>query len=123
MLTAEAAIRTEYAEQYLARFGKHVAKLGGARHGHRPRAHGGGQAPPQVEHTEWSATSGTVRLDWGQWTVQADPGVLRLRAEAVDEASLRRIQDMLTSRLEKFGWRERLTVTWQGSVKDQPEQV
>ena len=115
MLTAEAIIRTEYAEQYLARLGKHAAKLGGAGHGHRPRAHGGAQAPPQVEHAEWSATSGIVRLDWGGWTVQADPGTLRLHAEAADNASLRRIQDMLTTRLEKFGWREHLTVTWQAT--------
>jgi len=117
MLTAEAFICTEHAEQYLARLGKHAAKLGGTGHGHRPRAHGGGhaphQAPPQVEHAEWSATSGTVRLDWGGWTIQADPGTLRLRADAADEPSLRRIQDMLTTRLEKFGRREHLTVTWQ----------
>ena len=66
-----------------------------------------------MEHAEWSATSGIVRLDWGGWTVQADPGMLRLRAEAADQASLRQIQDMLTTRLEKFGRREHLTVIWQ----------
>jgi hypothetical protein len=113
MLTAEAVICTDYAEQYLARLGEHAAKLAGPSNGHRPRRHGGGQAPPQVEHAEWCATSGTVRLDWGGWTMQADPGTLRLRAEAADQASLLRIQDMLTTRLEKFGWREHLTVTWQ----------
>jgi len=47
--------------------------------------------------------------------VQADPGMLRLHAEAADEASLQQIQDMLTTRLEKFGWREHLTVTWQAT--------
>jgi hypothetical protein len=41
--------------------------------------------------------------------------MLRLRAEAADEASLQKIQDMLITRLEKFGRRERLTVTWQPS--------
>jgi len=115
MLTAEAVIATEHAEDYLARLGKHAAKLGGAGHGHRPRDHGDSQAPPQVKHAEWSATSGTVRLDWGGWTMQAGPGTLRLRAEAADEASLRRIQDMLTTRLENFGRREHLTVTWQAA--------
>lgn len=80
---------------------------------HRPRAHGGGQAPPQVQHAEWSATRGTVRLASGGWTMQAAPGMLQLRAEAADEASLQKIQDMLTARLEKFGRRERLIVTWQ----------
>jgi hypothetical protein len=120
MLTTEAVIVTDHAEQYLARLGKHMSKLGDAGRGHRLRAHGGGDAshhvPPRVEHTEWSATSGTVRLDWGGWTAEADPRTLRLRAEAADEASLRRIQDMLTTRLEKFGRREHLTVTWQAAA-------
>lgn len=112
MLTAEAVIATEHPERYLTRLGKHAAKMGGGP-GHRPRAHGGGQPPPEVRHAEWTATSGTVRLDGGGWTMRAAPGLLRLRAEAADEASLRRIQDMLTTRLEKFGRRERLTVAWQ----------
>jgi hypothetical protein len=112
MLTAEAVIATEHPDRYLARLGKHAAKMGSGP-SHRPRAHGSGQPPPEVRHAEWSATSGTVKLNWGGWTMQAAPGVLRLRAEAADEASLRRIQDMLTTRLEKFGRRERLTVTWQ----------
>lgn len=112
MLTAEAVITTEHPEQYLARLGKHAAKMGSGL-GHRPRAHGSGQPPPEVRRAEWSAASGTVKLDSGGWTMQAAPGVLRLRAEAADETSLRRIQDMLTTRLEKFGRRERLIVTWQ----------
>lgn len=112
MLTAEATIRTENPERYLARLGKHAAKMG--QHlGSRPRTHRGGQAgPPEMQHAEWSATSGTVRLNRGGWTMQAAPGILRLRAEADDEASLQRIQDMLTIRLEKFGRREQLTVRW-----------
>lgn len=108
MLTAEAVIRTEHPERYLARLGGHAAKMG--RHqGRRPRAH----TPPTVRHAEWSATSGTVQLDWGGWTMQVGPGTLQLRAEAADEASLQRIQDMLTARLEKFGRREHMTVSWQ----------
>jgi hypothetical protein len=98
MPTAEAVIRTEHPDRYLARLGKHAAKMGSGL-GHRPRAHGG-QAPPQVKHAEWSATRGTVRLDSGGWTMRATPGILRLRAEAADEASLQKIQDMLTTRLE-----------------------
>ena len=111
MLTAEAVIRTEHPERYLARLGGHAAKMG--RHDFLPRAHGRGHTPPQVRHAELTATSGTVQLDWGGWTMQAEPGALRLRAEAADQESLQRIQDMLTVRLEKFGRRERLTVTWQ----------
>ena len=112
MLTAEAVIRTEHPERYLARLGTHAAKM--KQHlGGRLRAHAGGQVPPEMEHAEWSATSGTVRLNWGGWTMQAAPGTLTLRAEAADQASLRKIQDMLTTRLEKFGRREHLAVTWQ----------
>lgn len=112
MLTTEAVVVTEHPERYLARLGKHAAKMGSGL-SHRPRDHGSRQPPPGVRHAEWSATSGTVQLDWGGWTMHAVPGMLRLRAEAADEESLRRIQDMLTTRLEKFGRRENLSVTWQ----------
>jgi hypothetical protein len=112
MLTAEAVIHTEHPERYLARLGGHAAKMGRRHQSLMARAHDSGHTPPEVRHAEWTATSGTVQLDWGGWTMQAEPGVLRLRAEAADEASLRRIQDMLTARLEKFGRRERLTVSW-----------
>ena len=59
-----------------------------------------------------SGTEGTVSLNWGQWTMRAFPGRLAVRAEAADEQSLRRIQELLTARLQKFGRREHLTVTW-----------
>lgn len=111
MLTAETVIQTTDPGRYLARLRDHTGKMG-TRDGHWPRRHGGG-APPEIRHAEWSATSGTVTLDWGQWTVRAAPGTLTLRAEAADEASLRKIRDMLTTRLENFGRREHLTVTWQ----------
>ena len=42
---------------------------------------------------------GAVSLDWGQWTVRAFSGRLAVRAEAADQESLRRIQDLLTARL------------------------
>jgi hypothetical protein len=112
MLTAEAVIATDHPDRYLARLGKHAAKMGSGL-SHRPRSHGNGQRPPQVRHAEWSATSGTVTLDCGGWTMHTAPGTLRLRAEAADQASLQKIQDMLTTRLVKFGRRENLTVTWQ----------
>jgi hypothetical protein len=66
-----------------------------------------------VRRTECSETKGTVSLNWGQWTMRALPGLLAVRAEAADEESLRRIQDLLTGRLQKFGRREHLTVDWQ----------
>ena len=112
MLTAEAVIQTDHPGRYLARLGRHASKMG-PHLSHRPRRNAGGKTPPEVRHAEWSATHGTVTLDWGRWTMQADPGALTLRAEAADEQNLQRIQDMLTTRLEKFGRREQLTVSWQ----------
>jgi hypothetical protein len=44
--------------------------------------------------------------------MQAGPGTLTLRADAPDEESLTRLQDMIAGRLEKFGRRENLSVTW-----------
>lgn len=52
-------------------------------------------------------------LNGGQCTMQAADGVLTLRAEADDPATLASIQRLIAARLEKFGRRERLTVAWQ----------
>jgi hypothetical protein len=114
MPTAEADIRTRHATRYLTRLCSHAGKMGtaGARLGHRPRSHARGGTPPEVRHVEYSGTEGTVSLNWGRWTMQASPGLLTVRAEAADEDSLRRIQDLLAARLQRFGRREGLTVNW-----------
>jgi hypothetical protein len=112
MLTAEAFVETEHPARYLVRLGRHASQLT-KRRLHRPRGHGGDGTFPEVQSAEWSDTDGTVRLSWGQWTMQAAPGTLRLRAEAADEENLRRIQELLTARLERFGRRDQLTVRWQ----------
>jgi hypothetical protein len=115
MLTAEADIRTEHAARYLARLCGHAGKMGTAGHrpGHQRPAHAHGDTPPEVRHVECSGTEGTVSLDCGRWTMRALPGRLAVRAEAADQENLRRIQDLLTARLQKFGRREHLTVNWQ----------
>jgi hypothetical protein len=114
MLTAEADIETEHAARYLARLCGHLGKLGTAAHRmrHQPADRADGDEPPEVQRVECSGTEGSVSLSWGQWTMRASPGLLAVRAEAADEESLRRIQDLLTARLQKFGGREHLTVTW-----------
>jgi len=120
VLTAEADIETEHAVRYLARLCGHLGKLGTAAHRlrHRPPARADGDGPPEVRRVECSETEGTVSLDWGQWTMRAFPGLLAICAEAADEESLQRIQDLLTARLQKFGRREHLTVTWRRSAED-----
>ncbi len=114
MLTTEADIQTEHGARYLVRLCGHVGKMGttGHRLGHRPSSHARGGVPPEVRSVECSGTEGTVSLNWGQWTMRASPGLLAVRVEAADEESVRRIQDLLTSRLQKFGRREHLTVNW-----------
>jgi hypothetical protein len=114
MLTAEARVRTEHPARYLIQLCRHASKMGGHLH-HRPRSHDGDGGPPEIRHAEWSETDGIVTLSFGQWTMHATPGELRLRAEADSEEDLRRIQDLVTARLEKIGRRDRLTVTWQAS--------
>src|SRR5215472_5665990 len=45
-------------------------------------------------------------------------GTLTLHAEAADEENLRRIQDLITARLERFGQRDHLKVDWQQRRND-----
>lgn len=112
MPASQATIQTGNPGRYLTQLCQHASKMGKSRL-HRPRSHDGGGEPPQVRHAEWSATDGTVTLNWGQWTMHAAPGTLTLRAEASNEENLRRLQDLLTTRLEKIGRRDHLAVNWQ----------
>jgi hypothetical protein len=112
MLTAEARIDTDRPGRYLAQLCRHAGQMGGHMR-HRPRTHDGGDAPPEVQHVECSDTYGIISLNWGTWTMQASPDTLTVRAEAADEENLRRIQDLVTARLGKFGRRDHLTVIWQ----------
>ena len=112
MLTAEAQVETERPGRYLVQLCRHASQMGQHLR-QRPRTHDGGDAPPEVQHVEWSDTYGIVRLSWGQWTMQTTPDTLTLRAEANDEENLRRIQDLVAARLEIFGRREHLKVNWQ----------
>jgi hypothetical protein len=102
---------TENARRYLTRLCQHAIKMSSHLR-HRPRSHAGGGAPPDIRHAECSDTDGTLVLNWGQCTLQAAPGMLTLRAEAADQDSLALIKDLVAGRLEKFGRREHLTVTW-----------
>jgi hypothetical protein len=99
MLIAEARVETDRPSRYLDQLCRHVNKA--------TRASPGMQA-----HVEWSDDRGEIRFTWGRCTLRAGPGVLTLRAEAADEESLRRIQQRVADRLERFGRHDRLAVTW-----------
>jgi hypothetical protein len=112
MPAAEAEVQTRDPGRYLVRLCQHAGKMR-RRLGHQPRRHSGGGAPPDVHHTEWSDTSGILILSLGRCTLRAADGVLKIRAEASSQDSLAQIQELITKRLEGFGRRERLAVTWQ----------
>jgi hypothetical protein len=99
MLIAEARVETDRPGRYLDQLCRHVNKA--------TRASPGMQA-----HVEWSDDRGVISFSWGRCTLRADPGVLMLRAEAPDEETLRRIEQRVADRLERFVRREQLSVTW-----------
>jgi hypothetical protein len=118
MPTAEAHIETERASRYLAQLCQHASRIKnmGGLSRHRRPAHvpADAHARPDVPtHVEWSEIQGTIGFAEGTVTLQAGPGTLILRAEAAGEENLRRIQDIVTADLDRFGKRDHLAVTWQ----------
>lgn len=112
MPVAEAQIQTRDPGRYLMRLRQHTGKMR-SHLGYQPRRHTGGGAPPEIRHTEWSDTGGILVLSLGRCTLRSADGLLTIRAEASSPDSLAQIQEMITRRLEGFGRRERLKVTWQ----------
>lgn len=113
MPVAEAQVQTTEASRYLIRLCQHAGKMRG-RLGHQPRRRSGSR-PPEIRTAEWSDDSGTLALSLGQCTLRAADSMLTIRAEARSAEDLAQIQELVTRRLEAFGRRERLTVTWQPS--------
>jgi hypothetical protein len=111
MFAAEAHVKTDDPSRYLTQLCRHAQQVHRVRH--RPHNHGGDGQPPKVQHVECSETSGIISFGWGQCTMQATPGTLTLRAEASDEESLQRVQDIVARDIERFGKRNQLTVSWQ----------
>ncbi len=115
MQIAEAQIETERPSRYLVQFCEHAASMGaGGQHGSRMHL-GNMLARPEAQvHADWSDTQGVVTFTpWGQCTITASAGTLTVRAEAVDEENLRRIQDIVARDLARFGRPDRLMVNWQ----------
>jgi hypothetical protein len=116
MLAAEAHVHTEHPSRYLTQLVNHASKMSAAMGGHphrRPSSHGRSDSGPRIQHAEYTGTDGAVTLNWGRWTMHAAPGILTLHAEADSAEDLRRIQDLVSARLEKIGRRDHLTVSWQ----------
>jgi hypothetical protein len=113
MLAAEARVRTDRPDRYLAQLCRHAQQVHRLRH-RPPSPDGrGAQPPPKVEHAQSSGSRGTVDFGWGRCIMQASGNVLTLRAEADDEGNLQLIQDIITRDIERFGRRDHLKVSWQ----------
>jgi hypothetical protein len=106
MPTFQASVPTSRAGRYLAQLCKHTGHLGalGLRHGHVK-----GAVPLRAECSD---TDGTIEFGSGRATLHATGDALLFRIEADDMQHLQRIQEGLTSRLERIGRRDRLTITW-----------
>lgn len=110
MLIAEAEVHNERSGRYLVQLCQHVAAVT--------------QRQPQMQaRVEWSEDHGLIDFGWARCVLRAEPGVLRLRAEAPDEASLHQIEQRVAERLEQVGRRDQLTVAWaapQGAAAQPP---
>jgi hypothetical protein len=106
MMIAEARVETERPGRYLVQLCRHVQEAGEGRHEQK------GAHPHLQPRVEWSDTHGVIDFGSGRCTLRAEPGALVLRVEAPDEETLRWVQHRLSDRLERFGRRDRLTVTW-----------
>jgi hypothetical protein len=109
MLTGHARIETGRASRYLVQLCDHLNQM--PRHGTR-RTHSHNGAPPTVRHVEQSDGTAVITLDFGRCTLQATADSLTLCVEAADDENQRRIQDMLTRRLQTIGRRDHLDVRW-----------
>jgi hypothetical protein len=118
VLTAEGRVETDRPHRYLAQLREHVTKMG-EQSGHRPRAHG--HTPPEIQHIEWSDDEGVVTLNLGQWTMRATPEALTLHLAAACEDNLRRLQDLVSKRVETIGRRDGLTVAWDAPADPKPK--
>ncbi|MEW1773388.1 DUF2218 domain-containing protein [Streptomyces sp. NPDC086777] len=128
MPIAEAHVPTDRPSRYLVQLCKHFSNKG--RHlGHRPRSHHTGTdetasaachkpldiAPDQIR-VEWSDTHGRVTLPTGECELRAAERELVLRVETDTDEDLRRLQDLLTMHIGRFGRRDELRVEWREST-------
>ncbi|MEM7721529.1 MAG: DUF2218 domain-containing protein [Pseudomonadota bacterium] len=84
-------VPTEKASSYLQQLCKHFAH--------------------KVE-TRFTPEEGSIAFDFGRAELIARDGVLIISANASDQASLERLQRVLSSHLERFAFRETLTMNW-----------
>jgi hypothetical protein len=91
--TTEARVATPHASRYLQQLCKHFAH--------------------KLPETAFDATAGRIPFPFGDCTLDAsEPDVLVLRATAAGIDDLAKLQDVVARHLERFAFREPLTLTW-----------
>jgi hypothetical protein len=108
MYTAETRVTTDRATRYLAQLCEHLSAIGQSGPSQADRHIGPGNAPT----VECTTDHGLVRIGDAQFTMDATPDALALRAEAPDQAELERVKRMLTQRIQSIGRRDNLSVHW-----------
>lgn len=91
-LHSEARVALETPARYLAQLCKHFAH----------------KLPVTLEERE-----GSIEFPMGVCRLQADEGVLVLRAEAAEAEALDRLQDVVARHLLRFAFRAPPEITWQ----------
>ena len=90
-MTSQTQVQTERASGYLQQLCKHFShKL----------------------ETEFTPEAGVIQFDFGWADLTAAPGTLTMAATAEGGEDLARLQRVLASHLERFAFREDLTIDW-----------
>lgn len=110
MPTADGRVATPRASRYLVQLCRHADRMSGHQHLSGHVRHGADS--PQVRHSEWTDADGVLELDRGRCTLHVTPDALLVHIDAPEDETLRRIQDLITARLEGFGRRDGLQVQW-----------
>lgn len=89
--TSTSTIRSERASSYLQQLCKHF--------GHRLEV-------------EFDTRHGRIAFDFGRCELAAEHDALTMSASAGDGKSLRRVEEVVGSHLERFAYRETLEIAW-----------
>ena len=91
MVSAHAIVPTAMASRYLMQLCKHFA---------------------HKISVDYNAERGRADFPWGICHLTADAGTLTIQCEAPTDEELERVKFVLTDHVQRFGWKEKIEVTW-----------